>query len=156
MLRSRRCNKLMQWASSSTIQFIYPSDIVKHCKYNCVRWNSIQYFLTRTSGRTLLHVRVFALQIEWLFRPLSWDSQRWAQNPARTGLFRHICLLRVLRQTWPTHPPSALAELLPVMKIFYLCLDITLQKLIIITIIIIMMMMMINKYQLLVSNTIEC
>ena len=112
----------------------------------------IQYFLTRGSRRALLHVRVFALQIEWLFRPLSWDSQRWAQIPARTSLFRRICLLRVLRQTWPTHLPSVLAELLPVMKIFYLCLDITLQKLIII---IIMMMIKINKYLLLVSSAIE-
>lgn len=112
----------------------------------------IQYFLTRASRRALLHVRVFVLQIEWLFRPLSWDSQRWAQIPARTSLFRRICLLRVLIQTWPTRPPSVLAELLPVMKIFYLCLDITLQKLIII---IIMMMIKINKYLLLVSSAIE-
>lgn len=112
----------------------------------------IQYFLTRASRRALLHVRVFALQIEWLFRPLSSGSQRWAQIPARTSLFRRICLLRVLRQTWPTRPPSVLAELLPVMKIFYLCLDITLQKLIII---IIMMMIKINKYLLLVSSAIE-
>lgn len=112
----------------------------------------IQYFLTRASRRALLHVRVFVLQIEWLFRPLSWDSQRWAQIPAQTGLFRRICLLRVLIQTWPTRPPSVLAELLPVMKIFYLCLDITLQKLIII---IIMMMIKINKYLLLVSSAIE-
>lgn len=112
----------------------------------------IQYFLTRASRRALLHVRVFVLQIEWLFRPLSWDSQRWAQIPAQTGLFRRICLLRVLRQTWPTRLPSVLAELLPVMKIFYLCLDITLQKLIII---IIMMMIKINKYLLLVSSAIE-
>ena len=112
----------------------------------------IQYFLTRASRRALLHVRFFVLQIEWLFRPLSWDSQRWAQIPAQTGLFRRICLLRVLIQTWPTRPPSVLAELLPVMKIFYLCLDITLQKLIII---IIMMMIKINKYLLLVSSAIE-
>lgn len=112
----------------------------------------IQYFLTRASRRALLHVRVFVLQIEWLFRPLSWDSQRWAQIPARTSLFRRICLLRVLIQTWPTRPPSVLAELLPVMKIFYLCLDIKLQKLIII---IIMMMIKINKYLLLVSSAIE-
>ena len=112
----------------------------------------IQYFLTRASRRALLHVRIFVLQIEWLFRPLSWDSQRWAQIPAQTGLFRRICLLRVLIQTWPTRPPSVLAELLPVMKIFYLCLDITLLKLIII---IIMMMIKINKYLLLVSRAIE-
>lgn len=114
-----------------------------------------QNFLTRASERALFHVRVFALQTEWLFRPPSWDNQRWAQIPVQIGLFRHICHLTVLRQTWPTHPPSVLAELLPAMKILYFYLEITLQKLIR-TIIIIMMTMMTNKYQLLVSSTIEC